>query len=167
MDFEEGLNGYSSFLVSVHWQIAGIIFQTGSIETLTAAITKLLFHLPSKKPGSGLRQKLFAGAGNVFVGFPMRMTLPIASPAAMMGWITWDVDGAGCSSTTGTLPRSLALRHLASLSLITASSWLLINFPMNSLLPGPAAATTWSWSVMQESMPVEWERDSAYSFAKG
>ena len=98
--------------------------------------------------------------------FPMRMTLPIASPAAMMGWITWDVDGAGCSSTTGTLPRSLALRHLASLSLITASSWLLINFPMNSLLPGPAAATTWSWSVMQESMPVEWERDSAYSFAK-
>ena len=69
MDFEEGLNGYSSFLVSVHWQIAGIIFQTGSIETLTAAITKLLFHLPSKKPGSGLRQKLFAGAGNVFVGF--------------------------------------------------------------------------------------------------
>ena len=61
MDFEEGLNGYSSFLVSVHWQIAGIIFQTGSIETLTAAITKLLFHLPSKKPGSGLRQKLFAG----------------------------------------------------------------------------------------------------------
>lgn len=30
MDFEEGLNGYSSFLVSVHWQIAGIIFQTGS-----------------------------------------------------------------------------------------------------------------------------------------
>ena len=83
-----------------------------------------------------------------------------------MGWITWDVDGAGCSSTTGTLPRSLALRHLASLSLITASSWLLINFPMNSLLPGPAAATTWSWSVMQESMPVEWERDSAYSFAK-
>ena len=83
-----------------------------------------------------------------------------------MGWMTWDVDGAGCSSTTGTLPRSLALRHLASLSLITASSWLLINFPMNSLLPGPAAATTWSWSVMQESMPVEWERDSAYSFAK-
>ena len=69
MDFEEGLNGYSSFLVSVHWQIAGIIFQTGSIETLTAAITKLLFHLPSKKPGSSLRQKLFAGAGNVFVGF--------------------------------------------------------------------------------------------------
>ena len=69
MDFKEGLNGYSSFLVSVHWQIAGIIFQTGSIETLTAAITKLLFHLPSKKPGSGLRQKLFAGAGNVFVGF--------------------------------------------------------------------------------------------------
>ena len=69
MDFEEGLNGYSSFLVSVHWQIAGMIFQTGSIETLTAAITKLLFHLPSKKPGSGLRQKLFAGAGNVFVGF--------------------------------------------------------------------------------------------------
>ena len=37
-----------------------------------------------------------------------------------MGWMTWDVDGAGCSSTTGTLPRSLALRHLASLSLITA-----------------------------------------------
>ena len=69
MDFEEGLNGYSSFLVSVHWQIAGMIFQTGSIETLTAAITKLLFHLSSKKPGGGLRQKLFAGAGNVFVGF--------------------------------------------------------------------------------------------------
>ena len=69
MDFEEGLNGYSSFLVSVHWQIAGIIFQTGSIETLTAAITKLLFHLSSKKPGGGLRQKLFAGAGNVFVCF--------------------------------------------------------------------------------------------------
>ena len=44
-------------------------FQTGSIETLTAAITKLLFHLSSKKPGGGLRQKLFAGAGNVFVGF--------------------------------------------------------------------------------------------------
>ena len=68
MDFEEGLNGYSSFLVSVHWQIAGIIFQTGSIETLTAAITKLLFHLSSKKPGSSLSQKLFAGAWNVFVG---------------------------------------------------------------------------------------------------
>ena len=30
MDFEEGLNGYSSFLVSVHWQIAGMIFQTVS-----------------------------------------------------------------------------------------------------------------------------------------
>ncbi len=57
------------FYVSVHWQIAGMIFQTGSIETLTAAITKLLFHLSSKKPGGGLRQKLFAGAGNVFVGF--------------------------------------------------------------------------------------------------
>ena len=68
MDFEEGLNGYSSFLVSVHWQIAGMIFQTGSIETLTAAITKLLFHLSSKKPGSSLSQKLFAGAWNVFVG---------------------------------------------------------------------------------------------------
>ena len=27
MDFEEGLNGYSSFLVSVHWQIAGMIFK--------------------------------------------------------------------------------------------------------------------------------------------
>ena len=46
-----------------------MIFQTGSIETLTAAITKLLFHLSSEKPGSGLSQKLFAGAGNVFVGF--------------------------------------------------------------------------------------------------
>ena len=60
MDFEEGLNGYSSFLVSVHWQIAGIIFQTGSIETLTAAITKLLFHLPSKKACDGLHETLLS-----------------------------------------------------------------------------------------------------------
>lgn len=90
----------------------------------------------------------------------------MASPAAMMGWMTWELETSGCSSTTGILPRSLVFRHLDSLSLITPSNWWLIIFPINSLLPGPAAATTWSWSVMQESMPVDWERDSAYSFAK-
>ena len=166
MDFEEGLNGYSSFFVSVHWQIAGMIFQTGSIETLTAAITKLLFHLSSKKPGSSLSQKLFAGAWNVFVGSSHEDDTADSISGGYdglddlrCGWSWLFIYYRDFATVSGT--------KTFGFSVIDNSFQLAADQFSNEFLTSRTGSSYYlSWSVMQESMPVAWERDSAYSFAK-
>ena len=90
-------------------------------------------------------------------------TEPMASPSEIMVDTTWDWKSPVSSNVIFTNPLSSFLAQKVSRSVITFSNCLLIGFPSKSFFPAPAAAITWSLSVMHTRHPLVWARLSAYS----
>ena len=115
-----------------------------------------------RNPAAVAAKRTSASANFALGSLLITMTDPIASPSQMIGVITCAVIPSLSSSVTGVNARSSFPACTVIRSWITCSSARLIGFWKKSFFAPPAAATTWSRSVMQTISPVDCAIASAY-----